>query len=40
MLGIEGIGAEGNGFSYSVGPGPVSECGIGVDCAVVSDGQA
>ncbi|NKI34759.1 hypothetical protein HFP89_06230 [Wenzhouxiangella sp. XN79A] len=38
-LDVEGIGAGGNdGFSYAAGPGPVAECGIGVDCAVVSDG--
>ncbi|NNM00184.1 MAG: autotransporter outer membrane beta-barrel domain-containing protein [Gammaproteobacteria bacterium] len=35
--GIEGIGATGSNFGYEVGPGPQSECGIGIDCAVVSD---
>jgi hypothetical protein len=37
-LDVEGIGAGGQGFSYAAGPGPVAECGVGVDCAVVSDG--
>jgi hypothetical protein len=37
-LGVEGIGASGVTFSYDAGPGPFDQCGIGVDCAVVSDG--
>ena len=41
VLSIEGIGADnGSGFVYEAGPGPFDECGIGVDCARVSDGLA
>ena len=38
LLGIEGVGANGAPFSYTAGPGPFAECGIGVDCAEVTDG--
>ena len=37
-LAVEGVGAAGMTFSYQAGPGPVAECGVGVDCALVSDG--
>ena len=38
ILGIEGVGASGPQFSYAAGPGPVGLCGVGVICAIVSDG--
>ena len=38
VLGIEGIAANDATFSYEAGPGPVDQCGQGVDCASVSDG--
>jgi hypothetical protein len=37
-LDIEGIGADSGIFLYEVGPGPVGECGVGIDCASISDG--
>ena len=37
-LDTEGIGAADAMFSYNAGPGPVDECGQGVDCGIVSDG--
>lgn len=38
LLGIEGIGANDATFRYEAGPGPQAVCGIGNDCAFVSDG--
>jgi hypothetical protein len=38
VLDVEGVGADDGTFSYAAGPGPVAECGQGVDCAIVSDG--
>lgn len=38
LLGIEGVAADDTNFNYTAGPGPFDECGIGIDCAVVSDG--
>ncbi len=34
---IEGIGAGNSMFDYVAGPGPFAECGIGFDCASVTD---
>ena len=35
LLDIEGVRAQGPAFFYAAGPGPVAECGIGIDCGVV-----
>jgi len=38
LLDIEGVAASGAPYSYAAGPGPFNQCGVGVDCASVSDG--
>jgi hypothetical protein len=38
LIDIEGIAASDPSFSYSVGPGPVAECGIGIPCAFINGG--
>lgn len=38
VLDIEGVGAQNLTYQYFAGPGPVEVCGIGLDCAFVSDG--
>jgi hypothetical protein len=35
---VEGIAANSAAGSYSAGPGPESVCGVGSDCAVITDG--
>jgi hypothetical protein len=35
LLDVEGVRAFDLAFSYEAGPGPVAECGIGIDCGVV-----
>lgn len=38
LLAVEGVGANDGTFVYEAGPGPEAVCGIGNDCAFVSDG--
>jgi hypothetical protein len=43
LLDVEGVAAGGAPEAYAAGPGafgPFNQCGIGIDCAYVSDGSA